>query len=161
MGLLRARVSGGIDIKRNSRAAADSFEDSAQEANVETAEAIITLALANLLQIDAYDTAELYDSADVRYGKGNAAAAVFTAKHAPYIEFGTAPHFPPLDKIRAWCGRKGIPESAAFPIARRISERGTPERPYFRPAVAAESGNHLHRVKVAIYNGLKKVLPAA
>jgi hypothetical protein len=43
------------------------------------------------------------------------------AKHAPFIEFGTAPHFPPLAKIKAWCKRR-IPEAAAFLIARAISD---------------------------------------
>jgi len=33
---------------------------------------------------------------------------------------------PPLEPIKQWCRDKGIPESAAFPIAKKIAEEGIP-----------------------------------
>ena len=33
---------------------------------------------------------------------------------------------PPLEPIRKWCRDKNIPESAAFPIAKKIAEEGIP-----------------------------------
>lgn len=37
---------------------------------------------------------------------------------------------PPLDPIKAWARRHGLPESAAFPIARKIARKGTKGRKY-------------------------------
>jgi len=33
---------------------------------------------------------------------------------------------PPVDPIRKWCREKGIPEGAAFAIAKSIAENGIP-----------------------------------
>ncbi len=57
----------------------------------------------------------------------DASAIVGTnVQYAPFIEFGTKPHFPPLDALRAWLGKKGRPpKSAAFAIALKISREGT------------------------------------
>lgn len=42
---------------------------------------------------------------------------------------------PPLDDIRQWCRLKGIPEDAAYPIARKIGERGYAAKPFSDVAV--------------------------
>jgi hypothetical protein len=39
---------------------------------------------------------------------------------------------PPFEKIEAWCRSKGIPERAAYPIARRIGRIGTRPTNYFK-----------------------------
>jgi len=44
-----------------------------------------------------------------------------------YIEQGRPPgRMPPLSRIIEWCIARGIPTGAAFPIAKRIGERGAP-----------------------------------
>lgn len=55
-----------------------------------------------------------------------------TAAHGIYVEFGTKPHFPPLDALEGWARRHGI--DSAWPIAKAISERGLPAKPYLFPA---------------------------
>jgi hypothetical protein len=49
------------------------------------------------------------------------------AEYGKYVDEGRLPgKFPPLDAIKEWCQVKGIPESAAFPIAKSIAENGIP-----------------------------------
>ena len=60
-----------------------------------------------------------------------------SADHAAPMEFGTDPFFPPPSELRGWARRvlgADDPESAAFLVARSISETGIDEQPYLRPA---------------------------
>lgn len=54
-----------------------------------------------------------------------------TAPHAVYVEGGRRPgaKMPPLDPIRAWVLRHGMPASAAWPVARKIARDGIKARP--------------------------------
>lgn len=59
--------------------------------------------------------------------------------HAYDIEYGTRPHFPPITPLVAWAKRKWHlsdkdATGSAFGIARKIAQRGTPARPFFRMA---------------------------
>ena len=48
-----------------------------------------------------------------------------------WVDGGRRPgKFPPLDDIRQWCRLKGIPEDAAYPIAKKIAERGYKAKPF-------------------------------
>lgn len=157
--VLSVKITGDAKIKANFGSLRAQFPDWVNSANVETAVEIRNEARNNVRQIDAYDTHELYESIEFSVSRlGNSVVVYSTAKHAPFIELGTAPHFPPLDKIRAWCGRKGIPESAAFPIARAISERGTPERPWLYPAYKAGMREHIGRMRDFVGTELRKLL---
>ena len=50
-------------------------------------------------------------------------------------EFGTDPgYFPPPSALRDWARRVLGDESAAYPVAKSISETGLDEQPYLRPA---------------------------
>ena len=78
----------------------------------------------------------------VELGYGGAASA-----YAVYVHEGTGPavgrpaFMPPVDVIRAWAKRHGIPEDAAFPIARAIGQRGLKPLKYLeRPLLAAVRG---------------------
>ncbi len=63
-------------------------------------------------------------------------------KYAPYIEFGTRPHFPPLSAMQPWARRHGFPAGirGAFLVARKIARFGTPARPYLLPALNQSAG---------------------
>ena len=58
------------------------------------------------------------------------------APHALYIEMGrrAGARMPPLSALYGWIERKGIPRSAAWPIARAIGKRGISARPVFLEA---------------------------
>lgn len=60
-----------------------------------------------------------------------------TQPYGPYVEFGTQPHWPPLDALEDWARKHGIP---AFLVARAIARRGTFARPYLAPAFDAVIG---------------------
>lgn len=60
--------------------------------------------------------------------------------YAPAIEYGSAPHMPPVDAIEGWVQRKlGIPapesRSVAWAIAKNIARDGTVPMPVFRTAI--------------------------
>jgi HK97 gp10 family phage protein len=59
-------------------------------------------------------------------------------KYAPYVEFGTRPHFPPVSALYDWVRRilkvKNV-EEVAFLIARKMSKLGTRPHPFLYPAV--------------------------
>jgi hypothetical protein len=45
--------------------------------------------------------------------------------YGKYVDEGRKPgKMPPVQDIRDWCRLKGIPQSAAFPIAKKIGEKG-------------------------------------
>lgn len=49
----------------------------------------------------------------------------FLEDYAVYVDKGRRPgKQPPLENIRQWCRIKGIPESAAYPIAKKIGRDG-------------------------------------
>lgn len=58
--------------------------------------------------------------------RGDGAAIVNNADDAAFADGGREPgKAPPLDAIRAWAKRRGLPESAVFPISRKIAQEGT------------------------------------
>ncbi len=93
----------------------------------------------NLTDLPAVDTGRLRASIRIEsFSDGLARRVGSDVVYAPFVEFGSKPHFPPLDPIRAWCRRHSIPESAAYPIALAISRKGQPARPYLFPAYEQE-----------------------
>ena len=88
--------------------------------------------------------------------KGKTVEVIAGAKYAPYVEFGTGAkaYIPPdfkemaaqfkgatgeswekgLAEITRWCIKKGIPESAAYPIFMSILKNGIYASPFLWPA---------------------------
>jgi HK97 gp10 family phage protein len=153
------KIVGQEKIKKNIDYLRRNFPEWLSAANLETAYEIRDEAQRNLKQLDAFDTGDLYGSIEVSISKQGLVIAVGSKeKYAPFVEFGTSPHFPPLEPIRAWCRSRGIDEKAAFPIARAISERGTPERPFLYPAFKVGMRNHVNRIREYVGLGLKNLL---
>lgn len=67
------------------------------------------------------------------------------APYGPHVEHGTKPHFPPLDALERWAKRHGF--DSAWPIAKAISEKGTPARPYLFPAWLAVKDEFWRRIR--------------
>lgn len=73
---------------------------------------------------------------DISVSRSNVEAKVVAnVDYASFVEFGTRPHFPPVDALRDWAAKKLGDENAAFLVARAIGQRGTPARPYLGPAL--------------------------
>lgn len=66
------------------------------------------------------------------------AEIVVDSPHAPFMEYGTRPHFPPTKPLMLWAMRKGIAadeqeaKGVAFAIARKIAKDGTAPRNFFK-----------------------------
>jgi hypothetical protein len=158
-GVFKADLRGIEQVRRNINAVRAGFPEWLAAANEQTAEEIANLARRNIKSIDAYATGAMYAGIQVSSSPGGLVFTVgCTEKYAPYVEMGTRPHFPPLDAIREWCRVRGIPESAAFPIARQIARRGLPERPFLFPAMYVGMRNHVNRVRNFVQGGLRKLL---
>ncbi len=67
--------------------------------------------------------------AGVKTGYGWSATVLFGAgaKYAPYVEYGTRAHFPPVEALVRYAG--GIKEAWAMAVG--ISKKGTKPHPYF------------------------------
>ena len=64
---------------------------------------------------------------------GGVRGIVGSAKfYAPYMEFGTKPHWPPPGALATWAERHGIPE---FLVCRAIAQHGTKPRRFLRRAM--------------------------
>ncbi|HEX6956258.1 MAG TPA: hypothetical protein VF156_15395 [Agromyces sp.] len=77
------------------------------------------------------------------------------AEHGKWIEFGTGPHFPPPAALAGWARRHGM-AGMEFVIARKISEVGTPARPFLFPAYSEETPAFQAAVAAAIVGAARQ-----
>lgn len=93
-----------------------------------------------LERVDAVDTGELKGSIYTKI-EGIGVTTGCSAPHASFVEFGTRPHFPPVDPIFQWVLSKGLTddpteaESIAFAIVKRIGRYGTRPRFFMQKAL--------------------------
>jgi HK97 gp10 family phage protein len=154
---LGANIEGGLALRRNLHALSLMFPEVLRAANEATALEIVREAERNIRDNDSIASGDLLGSIQSSVSDDGLTVAVgSTSKYAPYVEFGTRPHWPPVSAIARWCVLKGIPVTAAFPIARKISEVGTPEQPFLRPAAKVASERHTARVKVMLQAALQR-----
>jgi hypothetical protein len=76
------------------------------------------------------------------------------ADYASFIEFGTRPHFPPVDALRDWAAKFLGDERLAFLVARAISRRGTLAHPFLGPALIANMPVFVQAMTAAVQRGL-------
>jgi len=107
----------------------------------------------NLLSFGASDTGFLLKSGR-RDISGKKKFIIYDAPYAADVEYGTRPHFPPVEAIQAWVKRKlhvkdeKKSKEIAFSICQAISVHGTKARPYIRNAL-----NELDYVKFSVVAG--------
>jgi hypothetical protein len=90
--------------------------------------------------------------------QGLSGVAGTNSEYGPATEFGRKPgSFPPLDAIKEWAKRKGIPEEAAYPIALKIAREGIEEAPFLVPAFEEERPKFLARLEAALDEANRKV----
>ena len=74
--------------------------------------------------------------------------------HAPYMEFGTAPHFPPVGALDIWAERHG--GANAFLIARAISRSGLAARKFLQKAFESNKDRIIKRFDRALNEIVEK-----
>ncbi len=65
-------------------------------------------------------------------------------KYAPFVEFGTRPHTPPIEPIQEWADRKGADAGAVW---MSIRKHGTKPHPFLRPAFSEKVGNLIKNIR--------------
>lgn len=76
--------------------------------------------------------------ASVRTAQSATRASVGPAvAYAPWVEFGTRPHWPPQGALQPWARRHGFPAGFVgdFLVRRAIALRGTRAQPFVTPAL--------------------------
>ena len=151
-------ISGQQVIVNKSKAVAGYVMAAIAEANQLTADEMVIEAQRQLKANDTIVTGDLYNSLQTEASQQGLRMAVgSTSEYAPYVEFGTGPHFPPPDAIRAWCRMRGIPDRAVWPICLKIAREGTPEQPFLWPAYRLAIRGHLTRARALISAALRRV----
>lgn len=73
--------------------------------------------------------------------------------YAPYMEFGTRPHFPPIGAMEPWASRHG---TVGFLVARAISKHGTKPRRFMQMAFETNQGWIVKRFERAVNQVVEK-----
>lgn len=130
------------------------------------------------LEACGYQDGQLYRtlSYSVSTGTGGWVISVSLENYWKYIESGrrAGAKFPPLDAIEKWIVRKQIiPHSMtlksgktvipsvkqlSFLIARSISQKGIPARPFFKKSFEAAKQEYLAKIEEAIIQDIKESL---
>lgn len=72
-------------------------------------------------------------------------------EYGVYVEYGTKPHHVPLTPLQGWAKRNLGNEGAAFAVSKKISIRGTPAQPFFRPAMHEVQVKWIHLIKKQVF----------
>jgi len=67
--------------------------------------------------------------------KGTMGRVGTNTMYARYMEEGTRPHFPPVSALKGWAKRVLGNENLAYVVAKKIAQRGTKGRFYFKGAL--------------------------
>ncbi len=94
------------------------------------------------------DRGHLRGSITPAFDKGGLRARVGTnKKYAPFMEFGTKPHWPPWSgpkglPLQRWARRHGFPggTTGAFLVARSIARKGTKPRRFMQKGIKRSEG---------------------
>ena len=116
----------------------------------------VGLRVMNQAKINApVDMGELKSSIGIDFSPEIPQAIVGTnLSYAPAIEYGSRPHFPPVEPLEEWAKRHGM-EGAGYAIARKIAERGTSPKPFMRPAAMEAQGYLKAEMSREIKNAIK------
>ena len=144
-GGLLVNIAGSAEVKKAFERVRKAMPDVADGLILASGDHLCEQAQVNLrtMQPPGVDTEALVKSVAVTSNSNQQghviSCTVGTAlNYGPYIEYGTRPHFPPIQVLKEWCKRHDMPESAAYAIQKNIGERGTPPRPWLLPALFAE-----------------------
>ena len=79
----------------------------------------------------------------------------FDKGYAVYVEKGTRAHTPPLESIKLWAERRGLPDNAAGAIWNHIRRKGTKKHPFLEPAADEVRPKFQSAMKIVLRNNAK------
>jgi len=99
----------------------------------------ILMAAGYLIEYDAknlcpVDTGRLRASIHTEPVDWNMVKVGTNVVYARAVEYGTVPHWPPIEPLKRWAKRHGLPEQAAYAIQASIAKHGTQPQPFMTPA---------------------------
>lgn len=74
------------------------------------------------------------------------------SSYAPYVEYGTKPHWVSVKKLSGWAGRHNV---SPFAVQKAIARKGTRKQPFLIPAVKPREVNE--EFKKAINKTLNEI----
>lgn len=89
------------------------------------------------------------DTGELQYAVGS------SVKYAPHVEFGTAPHMPPVDELRDWANDHN---ADAWALAMHIKQEGTPAQPFLRPALKQHQSDLVENIQAEIDKTIAEVM---
>lgn len=102
---------------------------------------------------------KLINSIDYRLtNKGESKSILFEMiGYGYYVDKGRKPSklLPPIKSIKEWCKNKGIPEGAAYPIAKKIAERGVAPTNFFTTSTKRRLNQFYKNSELAFQKDLK------
>jgi len=105
------------------------------------ADEIFSLSQENIIKNGSFDQGTLLRSGNVIRNKLEK-IIVYSVPYAAAVEFGSAPHMPPVDPLIGWVGRKlgkagKEGKSIGWAIAKKIEKEGIQAKPFLRNALEA------------------------
>jgi len=88
------------------------------------------------------------------YNSNMAASVGSNLFYAPFVEFGTRPHWPPKGALQRWAERHGMDDE--FPIRRAIARYGTLAHPFLFPSFEEEKPRFVKAITDAIKKEMRK-----
>ena len=79
--------------------------------------------------------------------------------YAPFVEYGSRPHWPPKGALQPWARRHGFPVglSGDFLVRRAISRRGTKPKPFLRKAIIDSIQDYERTLEIAIEGIIRNI----
>jgi hypothetical protein len=120
----------------------------------------VEILTAELIAADKKATGNLIDSLDWRVQGEATAIQIFIQAndYLTYVDQGRKPgSYPPIQAIKTWCSIKGIPQSAAFPIARSIFKFGIkPTNVIDKTIRKIQSSTEMTKLQQIVANNIEK-----
>jgi hypothetical protein len=122
----------GISVESDRSDVSDAIRDGVREGIHDAAQA----GFATSQREVPVASGDLKESGELRRRETSATFG-YKAGHAPFVERGTAPHWPPIKPLKEWAELVLGDEQAAYAVQRKIAERGTPAQPFMQPGFRA------------------------
>lgn len=134
-------------LRNAARDMTQEVENKIKKAVLTTAYRVQSKAKHNIRNNGTTNTGRLTNSIGVKFDEFTLVARVGAEAHyAPYVEYGTAPHMPPIEPLKDWARLKLGDESAGYPVALKIAREGTDPQPFLEPAVEKEREDFISRL---------------
>jgi len=98
-------------------------------------------------------------SYQITYNDSNLDIEFQMPQYGEFVDKGRKPgKQPPLSNIQQWLQVRGIPQSAAFPIARKIGKQGIKPTPFFQTSIDLGQDKLISDLEVAFTKDYEKYL---